>query len=277
MSKIKRKFHKAGRKIRKHSPAILMASGIVGFIGFGVTMYKAQPKIEEIVEEVEAKQEAGEEVDKMAVVKRTARALALPVALGVVSTAAMVWSYKIQTNRIVTLSGALAATQAAHRKLQNKIKTKLGEEEYKKFVTTDEVVTKTVDDEGNEAETVEKVKAEIDSTLGEWFSESSEYASDSLDYNLQWIESKAASLDLKLFGRGTLLLNEVRDSLGFPRIRMGALLGWSTAGQVFSIDTMVYNEEDPITHELKPNIRVSWTPPQYIYDEVEYPPTFDTW
>ena len=71
-----------------------------------------------------------------------------------------------------------------------------------------------------------------------------------------------------LFQRGSLLLNEVREALGFERIRSGALVGWTTQDN-FDIEFNVMEMADEVTGELKKQIWVTWTRPRYIYEEVE--------
>ena len=82
------------------------------------------------------------------------------------------------------------------------------------------------------------------------------------------IDECERKIDLKLFTKGTILLNEALDILGLPRTRSGAVLGWTTA-DYFNIERITYNEEDS-RGELKPNILLKWSTPKYIYDEVEY-------
>jgi hypothetical protein len=149
-----------------------------------------------------------------------------------------------------------------------------GEEAYTKFTTPTEDVEKIeVDKKGKEKMTVAQVKKEIDKTIGQWYDESDEYVSDDHAYNMANIDAARDKMETLLFQRGTLLLNEVREALGFDRIKNGALLGWSTTDN-FSIDTNVVVVEDMdkdgnLTGELKENIWVTWSRPRYVYEEVE--------
>ena len=50
-SNVTRAFHKVGFQLKKHSPEILVVSGIVGMVGAGALACKATLKVNEIVDE----------------------------------------------------------------------------------------------------------------------------------------------------------------------------------------------------------------------------------
>lgn len=265
----KQTFNKVSRKVAKHSPAIFTGVGIVGLGTTAYLAYKSRDKVEAIVEEIEAKREAGEEVSKVEVIKDFVEATYLPITVGALSVASILMSHRIQRKRILTLSGVLAAEQARNIYFEKKYKKVHGDEAFKEFVVpTDEVEHVEVGKNGKEKVTVQKVKKEIDQTIGQWYDESSEYTSDDSYYNTAFIDSVNDRMQTLLFQRGSLLLNEVREALGFERIRAGALLGWTTQDN-FEIEKIVTNMMDEGTGELKEQIWVSWTRPRYIYDEVE--------
>ena len=276
MKKLSNVKYKVTRTVKKNSPAILLTAGVAGFIGTAYLTYKAAPRLENIVGEVEELRAEGLPVDRVGIAKRVGRELAPAIFAAVLSTSLVVWSYKIQTGRVLALSSTLAAANAAHSKFEDKVRKELGPDKFNELITTDKESVETVDENGEVIETIEDKRAELDSTFGEWFSNSEEYTSDDHSYNLAFIESRQAGLDLKLFGRGHLLLNEVREALGFQRIRAGALLGWSS-NDLFELETVITNEKNPKTGEIRPEILVTWSKPRYIYDSVEFSETFQTW
>lgn len=261
---------KAGLTLKKHSPSIFTGIGIVGLGATAYLAYKSRDKVEAVVEKIEDQRERGEEVNKLEVAKDLTEALYQPVLAGATSIGCIVVAQKIQNNRIKMLVGTLALEQARNIYFEKKYKEQYGEEEYRKFAApTEQIEEVTLDKKGKEVKTVTEVKKEVDHTIGQWYDESSEYASDDHHYNIQYIDSVNERMQLVLFQRGHLILNEVREALGFERIRNGALLGWST-GDNFEItkDILMVGDED--LGESKEQIWVSWSRPRYIYDEVEF-------
>lgn len=261
-----------GRKVAKHSPAILVTTGVVGLGVTAVLAYKSRSKVEAVVEAVEGARYAGEEVNKVEVVRDMAEALYLPITVGVVSVGAILWSYKIQNNRIAVLVSTVAAQRIRSIQLEKKYKEMHGEESYSKFVTPtaqEEYETGKFDKDGKPKTAIKDVKTDVDKTIGDWYSESTEYAADDHTYNIAYIESIEQKLQTILFQRGHLLLNEVREALGFERTRNGALLGWSTSDP-FEITKHVNMIGDVDMGESEEQIWVTWSRPRYVHEEVEF-------
>lgn len=261
-------------EVKKNSPAILLGAGIVLGVGAAYATYRSRPKVEKVVEKIENTRRLEQPVDKLEVAKDLTKALALPIGLGVLSVGSFMWSYNIQLRRIKALAGMLVSTQAAQVAFENAVKKQIGETAYNELKTLEEQTIEVENEDGTTEERVAKVMKDMDSNIGEWYDKSSEYFSDDHDYNMAMIDSMEGALDLRLFQRGYLLLNEVREKLGFERTRSGALLGWTTA-EYFGIEKIVVNVEDPLTGEKKPEIFVKWSPPRYIYDDVDYNTAFD--
>lgn len=255
---------------KKHSPAILTGVGVVGLGATAYLAYKSRKKVEAVVIDIEEARDRGVEINKMDVARDLTEVLYLPIVVGVVSVASIIASYRIQNNRIAILAGALATSQAQNIWFESRYRKQHGEEAYQRFITpVDETVTMEEGKNGKMKEKVEKVKQEVDKSIGQWYDESSEYVSDDHSYNMAYIDSVSEKLQTILFQRGSLLLNEVREAMGFERIRSGALLGWSSA-DIFNIDKIVTVMEDQHDGELKEQIWVSWSRPRYIHDEVEF-------
>lgn len=267
---IKQTLAKVGNKVSKHSPFILTTLGVVGLGATAYLAYRSRHKVEEIVNGIEEARELEEEVNKLQVAKDLAEALYIPIAVGSASVVCILMSYRIQNNRIATLVTALAAQQAHGLYLENKFRKKYGDAEYAKFMTpTDEMEVEVEGKNGKTKLVVQEVKKEIDYSIGQWYDESSEYASDDHSYNVAMIDSVSDRLHTILFQRGHILLNEVREALGFQRIRAGALLGWSIQDN-FNIEKVVTTLGDENMGELKEQIWVTWTRPRYVYDNVEF-------
>jgi len=263
-------FIKLGRTISKHSPAIFTGAGIVGLGATAYLAYKSRDKVEAVVLDIEEKRDNEEEINKIEVAKGIAEAIYLPVTVGALSITAILMSHSIQRKRILTLSGALAVQQARNVWFENKYKQEHGEEAYSKFVTPTESVERIeVDKKGKEKVTTEQVAKEVDKSIGQWYEESEHYVSDDHTYNISMIDSVADKLQTILFARGSLLLNEVREELGFDRIRNGALLGWTTSDS-FDIEKHVVNIRNEDTGEMEEKIWVTWSRARYVYDDVDF-------
>lgn len=274
MGKIKRTGHKVVKSVKKHSPAILLVGGIIGFAGAAYKAYKAAPKVEMIVAEMEEAKASGTELEKVEVFKALGTALAPAIGLGILSAVSVVWSYKIQYNRLLTLSSVLASTQAAHKALEHRIKNKLGQKAYEEFISTDEEHFSTEDENGDTVDNTKITQADVDSSLMEWFSNSSEAAKDGTEgaytYNTELIRSMTERAQTMQFNNCGLMLNEFRDIFGWDRLgRMGALTGWSSWDSL-NIELIPMEEYNEVTHRTEKDILVKWTAPRYIYDNVDY-------
>lgn len=270
MSKFKQFVNKAVMSTKKNSPTILTTLGVIGLGATAYLAYKSRDKVEAVVLDIEESRDNEIEINKVEVARDIAEAVYLPVAVGALSVAAIVWSYKIQNNRIAVLATTLTAQQLQSKLFEEKYRKEHGEEAYKKFITpTERQETVEEGKNGKSKVIINEIRQDVDKTFGQWYDESSEYVSDDHTYNVAMIDSVAEKLELILFQRGSLLLNEVREALGFERIRQGAMLGWTT-GDVFNIEKVVTAIQDPGDEEIKEQIWVTWARPRYIYEEVEF-------
>lgn len=267
---IKQTFAKVSFKVAKHSPAIFTGIGIVGLAGTAYLAYKSRDKVEAVVLDIEEKRADEVVINKFEVVRDIAEAVYQPVLAGTVSITCILLAHKIQNKRILTLAGALAVEQTRNIYFEKKYRKQHGDEEYSKFIVpTDEEEFVTVDGKGKEKITIQEVKKEIDKTIGQWYDDSTEYAIDDHGYNVAWIDTINERMQTILFQRGTLTLNEVREALGFERIRAGALLGWTSADS-FDIEKHVSNIGDVDLGEAREQIWVTWTRPRYVFEEIEF-------
>lgn len=209
---------------------------------------------------------------KTEILRRVAGAIALPVLTGTMSVCAIGLSYYIQNNRIKALAGALAATTAQHIAYQKRVADKYGEEVARKMEQPVEVKKQTiVDEKGKEKEKDVETKVETKAGhYGAWFSDSQEYFKDDHQYNIQFIKTKEAELQLRLFTKGYLRLNEVLDKLGLPRTRGGELVGWTGASSAFELFTETADAFDDNYGMMIHDIYITWPATKYIYDDVDY-------
>src|SRR5690606_19830532 len=216
---IKNVLGKVAFNLKKHSPAIFTGVGVVGLGATAYLAYKSRDKVEAVVEEIERKNDLEIPVNKMEVAMDIVEAVYQPVVVGALSVTCILMAHKIQSNRIKTLVGALAVEQARNIYFEQKYRKEHGDEAYNKFIVpVDQVEHIEVDAKGKEKVTIENVKRETHLTEGQWYDESDEYVSDDHTYNIAFIDSVNERMQTLLFQRGSLLLNEVREALGFERI-----------------------------------------------------------
>ena len=270
MVKITRGLKSAGRTISKHSPLLLTLTGIAGVGVTAYFAYKSAKKVEVIVEEIEADREAGIEVDRVEVAKDVAGAIALPVLTGLVSIAAIGFSYRIQNVRIGGLASALTAMAAEHKMVQDKIRTRYGDDAFNKLMMPTHLEKHTEEmPDGEEVEVfVDSLDESEDSFIyGRWFHNSSEWVADDKFYNERYVISKIEDLENKLFRNGFLTMNEAFDILGFDRTLAGGVMGWGVGE--FQCD---YNVTDVLNAAgyYEPRIFIRWNAPKAIHSTIEY-------
>ena len=294
-------LNKVTTTVSKHSPLILTVGAVVGLGATAVLAYKAAQKVEAITDDLEEARERAErkqmmdetidngdehmlspedweeyedikndpEISRAKVVRDVAGAVALPVIVGGVSIACMLYSYKILNSR----NGALAATVgtliAEHKSYRERVRTVAGEDIYNQ-------VEKPYDTKKGKAVNAEGVEEEVDfdeplnrrSLFGEWFFNSDEYVSDDHMYNEQFVRNAIERIEVRLFAKGHIRLNEVYDALGMARTRSGELMGWSAGELLF--DTQVTHPRTESGEFKMPEIYIKWTEPKYVYQNVHY-------
>ena len=121
MQKIVRK---SGQFIKKNSPLILTIIGAVGVAATTVAAVKATPKALRLIEE--AKEEKGEKLTKLEVVKTTAVCY-IPAAVIFTATMACIFSANILSQKQqATLTGAYAMLDQSYKKYRAKVKELYG-------------------------------------------------------------------------------------------------------------------------------------------------------
>lgn len=272
-NKALQQMHRAGFKIQKHSPEILLAAGIVGVVGTVVMACKATTKIEEAkskskdeqdmvayaIEKLEDKEEfvLNEETGKMytqddlkrdLLIMKTHIALNVAelyipaVTLGVVSITCLLASHNILRERNVALTAAYAGLEKAFKGYRERVTERFGEEVEKeirygiKAKKFEEIET---DEEGKSKKVKKNVDVAADdptqfSPYARFFQEGCSGWTKNAESNLNHLLCQQSYANEILKLKGHLFLNEVYDLLGIPRTKAGQCVGW------------VYDEENPI-------------------------------
>lgn len=238
-------------QVRKHSPEILTAVGIAGFITAGVLGARATLKLEDTIDEGNARIQDIHDIAEMtedqqyseATIKAMKQQLTLAyikniyaigklyapsVGLAVLSATAVVGSHRILKGRNVALVAAYKTLESAYSAYRERVVEEYGEEKDLDFHrgTHDEEIT----DEKTGKKTKVKVKTldspEVMSAYARCFDEYNNNFVPFADRNLFFLKAQQTYLNNLLQSRGHVLLNDVYDKLGFDRTKAGAVVGW---------------------------------------------------
>lgn len=274
--KMSRSFHKVGFQLKKHSPEILVAAGVVGTVVSAVMACKATTKLEGVLNETKSNVDAihaaaerkevngVEYTDKMKKKDLTiiyakgglnlVKLYGPSVALGAASIGCILTSHNIVRKRNIALAAAYTAVDSGFKEYRGRVVERFGEEldkELKYNVKAEEVKEKVVDENGKEQTVTTVVRTPIDPNY------TSEYArfydvgcngwTKNPEYNLMFLRQQQNYANDLLQKRGHVFLNEVYDMLGIPRSSAGQIVGWvlgSETGDDY-IDFGIYDVHKP--------------------------------
>ena len=268
MNSLTRTFNKASFQIKKHSPEILLVTGVVGAVAGAVMACKATTKLSGILEEskeqvnaihtvieegtVSKEQYSEEDARKdMAIVYvqtgiKLAKLYAPAVALGALSITSILASNNIMRKRNVALAAAYTVADRGFKEYRGRLVERFGEEldrELKYNLVAKEVEETIIDEKGKEKK-VKKTHHVVSQDGVSRLSMYSDYArffddgctgweKDS-EFNLMYLKHQQNYANDLLRSKGHLFLNEVYDMLGIPRSKAGQVVGW------------VYDEKNPV-------------------------------
>ena len=258
---VTRTFYKAGFQLKKHSPEILIAAGVVGTVTSAVMACRATTKLSGILEESKDQiekihnyvEEEGysdkytEEDSKkdlaITYIQTGAKVVKLyapSVILGALSLTAVITSNNILRQRNVAIATAYAALDKNFKKYRSRVVERFGEEldkELRYNIKAREIEETVTNEDGTETtvkKTVNTVNDPIHSPYAKFFDECSPYWVKDADMNLMFLKQQQNYANELLKTRGIVFLNEIYDMLGIPRTRIGQQVGWR------------YDEKNPV-------------------------------
>lgn len=261
IKKVSGTVSKVGFKLKKHSPEIFVAAGVVGTVISGVMACKATTKINDILREskenidlihdaVESQEVNGQEYSQedgkkdLSIIYiqtgwKFVKLYAPSVLLAALSITSIITSHDILKKRNVALAAAYTTIDAGFKDYRKRVVERFGEEIDKelryniKAKTFEEVE---VDKNGKE-KTIQKTLNVVDNNLSSdyarYFDSSVTGWENNRDYNLMFLRAKEAYANDKLKADGFLYLNDVYYELGIPKTKAGQIVGW------------VYKPDDP--------------------------------
>lgn len=253
--KIKQLMNTVKFGVKKHSPEILVVSGIVGLVTGAVLACRATTKVRDILDERnkqldevkntltdETVSEAAYSIedskrDTMIINVQTGAKLAWlyapAVALGVASAASILVGHNILKKHTAAIAAAYATVQNGFDEYRKRVKARFGEDVDKEleFGVKAKQRTEEVTDENGKTKTVKKTVNVANKNLGgspyAWvFDENCELWERDHDYNMMNLRAEQQYATDKLRSRGYLYLNEVLERLGIPTSKMGQIVGW---------------------------------------------------
>lgn len=263
MEKMQNVAGKTGLVIKKNSPEILLAVGVVSFVGTVVLACRATLKAEDqirarkikIAEIHDAKEAADTMIEdgvneiveydddlykqdlriqygKMSL--EIVRAYAPAVALGALSLTCILTSRNILNKRYLGAVAAYNAVSEAFQTYRKRVVDEQGElmdRHYRYGTELDTITVTEIDENGKKVKKKEDVET-LDlskfrpTEQAVWFDSTNVNWDRNPAFNKMFLNAQQQMLTDRLRARGCLFLNEVYDSLGFPPTTEGALLGW---------------------------------------------------
>ncbi len=252
MEKVSGSIHKMGFELKKHSPEILIAVGVVGTVASAVMACKATTKLSDILEESKEqldeihaapqKEELKDKYDEEMMTKdvalvyfqtgvKIAKLYAPAVVLGTLSLTSVVASNNILRKRNVALAAAFTAVDQGFKEYRGRVVERFGEEvdyELTHNITKKEIEETVIDEKGKE----KTVKKTIDvanpgsNEFVKYFTRSNPYWDECEDYIEMFFRSQQNYANDRLRTEKRLVLNDVLDSLGMQKTKAGMVVGW---------------------------------------------------
>lgn len=262
---IKQFVNKGVFALKKNSPTILVASGIVVGIAGTVTACRATTKLNDILEETKTNvdlihksvgdeslsQEYTEEDAKKDLVitytqtgVKIAKLYAPAVALGAVSIGCILKSHDILNKRNVALAAAYATIDKGFKEYRNRVVDRFGErvdKELKYGIKAKKVTETVVDEETGKEKKVKKTVDTVDSfddvsSYARYFEEYTRDAKGNVIKNPAWEPNGELNLKFLLIQqklaqqileeKGYIKLNDVYTMLCLPESQAGSVMGW---------------------------------------------------
>lgn len=255
MAKASRTFHKVGFQIKKHSPEILVATGIVGGVASAIMACKATLKVDEVVEKHEDKVEriheaaengvtaAGKEYNAEDMKKDLAityvqtgvdfaKLYGPSIVLGTLSVTAILAGHNILRKRYVATAAAYAAVEKGFKEYRGRVVERFGEaldKELKYGIQAKEYEEIAANEDGTESvikKNVEVVNPYLGSPYAIFFDDGCTGWTKDPEYNKMFLINQQRYANDLLKSKGVVVLNEVYDMLGAPRTKAGMVVGW---------------------------------------------------
>lgn len=204
-------LRRSGLFLKKHSPTILTCVGAVGAVATTVMAVKATPKALSLLEQ--AKEEKGEDLTKLEVVKVAGPAYISTAILGVTTVACIFGANALNKKQQASIMSAYALLDASYKEYKAKVKEVYGDEadtKVKEAIAQDYYEGRYIQPEGDK-------KLFFDSFSMRYFESTIE--------DVQRAEYKI-NRDFEM--KDACSVNEFYELLGLEPVENGDRYGWST-------------------------------------------------
>lgn len=256
-----RTFNRAGLKLKKHSPEIMVTAGVIGVVASAVMACKATTKassiVDEMKEEMDKIHKAADMVDEEIYSEedlkkdtsivyiqtgvKFAKLYGPSIALGVLSITSILVGHNILRKRNLALAAAYTAIDTSFKAYRGRVVERFGKEldkELRYNIKAKEVEETVIDEKTGEEKVVKKTIDVVDpneySDYARFFDVGCNGWSKDPEFNLMFLKQQQNYANDLLKSRGHLFLNEVYDLLGFQRTKAGNIVGW------------IYDEKNPV-------------------------------
>lgn len=244
---------KVNIKLRKHSPELLIAAGVVGTVVSTVLACKATTKLSTILDESKGnietihKCENDKEMEErysqedakkdLAIVYiqtgvKIAKLYAPAVVLGTISIAGIVASNNILRKRNVALAAAYATVDKSFKEYRSRVVERFGDDVDKelryniKAKKIEEMIKDPESGKEKKSKTTVNVAAPTVDDYARFFDKTCRHYEENMNYNLMLLRSQQQLANDKLVVDGFLFLSDVYDMLGITRTKMSQSVGW---------------------------------------------------
>lgn len=244
---------KVNIKLRKHSPELLIAAGVVGTVVSTVLACKATTKLSTILDESKGnietihKCENDKEMEErysqedakkdLAIVYiqtgvKIAKLYAPAVVLGTISIAGIVASNNILRKRNVALAAAYATVDKSFKEYRSGVVERFGDDVDKelryniKAKKIEEMIKDPESGKEKKSKTTVNVAAPTVDDYARFFDKTCRHYEENMNYNLMLLRSQQQLANDKLVADGFLFLSDVYDMLGITRTKMSQSVGW---------------------------------------------------
>ena len=244
---------KVNIKLRKHSPELLIAAGVVGTVVSTVLACKATTKLSTILDESKGnietihKCENDKEMEErysqedakkdLAIVYiqtgvKIAKLYAPAVVLGTISIAGIVASNNILRKRNVALAAAYATVDKSFKEYRSRVVERFGDDVDKelryniKAKKIEEMIKDPESGKEKKSKTTVNVAAPTVDDYARFFDKTCRHYEENMNYNLMLLRSQQQLANDKLVADEFLFLSDVYDMLGITRTKMSQSVGW---------------------------------------------------